>query len=100
QDVVVLSTGTAVQGFDPATGDERWSLSTRWSPRAVVGGTLLLGDEGRWAAYDVRTGRTLWSHEVEAPDWPALTDGSLVLTPVGDGGRVTVLARDLRDGAQ
>ena len=100
QDVVVLSTGVAVRGFDMATGDELWSLSTRSTPRAVVDETLLVADGGRWAGYDARTGLALWSHELEAPDWPALTDGSLVLTPVEDGGRVTLVARGLRDGAQ
>ena len=101
QDVVVLSTGVAVRGFATATGDPLWSLSTRSSPQAVVDGTVLISDDGRWAGYDVRTGAALWSHELEAPGWPVLTDGSLVLTPVKErDGRVTLVARGLHDGAQ
>ena len=101
QDVVVLSTGVAVKGFAAGTGDELWSVSTRSSPRAVVDGTVLVSDDGRWAGYDARTGSALWSHELDAPDWPVLTDGTLVLTPVSErGGGTTLVARGLRDGAQ
>ena len=100
QEVAILSTGVAVRGFEVATGNELWSLSTRATPQAVVDDTLLVADDGRWAAYDAHTGASLWSHELEAPAWPVLTDGSLVLTAVDDGDRVTLLARGLRDGAQ
>jgi len=99
-EVVVVSTGLAVRALDAESGVERWSLGLRTAPRAVVDGTLLVSDGGRYAAYDVRTGTPLWSHDEDAPDWPPLTDGSLVLTAAQDHGVTTLVARGLRDGAQ
>ena len=99
-DVVVVSTGLAIRALEAATGEELWSLGLRATPRAVVGTTLLASDGGRYAAYDVRTGAPLWSDASDAPDWPPLTDGSLVLTAAQDDGVTTLTARGLRDGAQ
>ncbi|UJP39395.1 outer membrane protein assembly factor BamB family protein [Cellulomonas palmilytica] len=99
-DVIVVSTGLAVRGLEAETGDELWSLGLRATPRAVVDETLLTSDGGRYAAYDVRTGTPLWSDPSDAPDWPPLTDGSLVLTASRDDGVTTLMARGLRDGAQ
>jgi alcohol dehydrogenase (cytochrome c) len=55
-----------VDAFDPVTGEKKWTIPTRYpilSSMLATGGDLLFfGDiEGRFLAYDAKTGKQVWS---------------------------------------
>jgi outer membrane protein assembly factor BamB len=86
-DCAAASTGpAAVMGFDPATGEERWSrLAGDASGVTDAAGLLLVAQAGQLVAYDPATGAAAWCRpgaNVAGPR-PAIAGG--VLAVVGAG---------------
>lgn len=56
--VLVTADGASLEGFDPATGERRWSREQSGNPRAVIsdGRRLFVGHEGTVLLLDAKTG--------------------------------------------
>jgi outer membrane protein assembly factor BamB len=61
-EAVVARTESGLRGFDPATGEERWSSDQRTESGPVLdGGVCLVGNTGGLHALDARSGAERWS---------------------------------------
>ena len=100
--VIVGSTGL-LAGFDVATGEERWRLSTpgtTWATPAFRDGIVYAGATNDFyvAAFDVDTRTERWRHDIDAYVFssPAIDGGSLYVT----GWEGWVYALDADSGAR
>jgi len=110
EDVVLVrrqgSAGADVQGsqvvaLDAATGDTLWSLPDLGDmPMALIDGVALTSG-AMVGAIDVRSGRRLWELPVDHSVYVgALTDGELLLVPVGEAGTLRLAAVSVRTGTE
>lgn len=104
--------GGGIVSFDPATGEQRWTVPVPESPSAdpvIAGGVVyagvgsLVSDRSAVYALDIESGVQLWRTDVSNPELPATpVDGvtstaGTVFVNRGDG---VLLALDAADGAE
>lgn len=101
--VTAPETGTVLLGVDSTTGRRLWRLRVPEGGRPLLqtDGVLLVGWAGSVEAVDVRQGTSLWTAEVDrSVTFGGMTDGVVVLLPVGDRGHRDLVAYGLHDGGE
>lgn len=94
-------TGGTLRALDVATGDEMWSVPLRWSTALVQVDGVAVAGSGYAAGVDLRTGEELWQHRATLSGAVSpVTDGSRIALPTTDGGVTSLVAREIRTGAE
>ncbi|GEN78577.1 outer membrane protein assembly factor BamB family protein [Actinotalea fermentans] len=94
-------TGGSLSALDVVTGDELWTVPMRWSTALVQVDGVAVAGSGYAAGVDLRTGEELWQHRATLSGAVSpVTDGSRVVLPTTDGAVTSLVAREIRSGAE
>jgi outer membrane protein assembly factor BamB len=83
--VVVGSRSRRIEAFDPATGNQLWTMATKQrvdSSPVIVGDRVFVGAaDGRLYGVELKTGKQLWEYQASGgfTGSPAVADGKLVI---------------------